>query len=139
MSHDNSQETLQRIIRLYEEYSGQHDGNRIAEAYEYARAAHEQQRRATGEPYIIHPLATAEILTELEVDCDTLVASLLHDTIEDTGISYEELAARFGEDVASLVDGVTKLGRIPYSSKEEFQAKTSAKCSWPWPRISESC
>ncbi len=68
MSQDNSNEILQRIIRLYEEYSGQHDGHRIAEAFEYARAAHEKQRRATGEPYIIHPLAIAEILTELEVD-----------------------------------------------------------------------
>ena len=125
--HETSNEILQRIIRLYEEYSGQHDGQRIADAYEYARAAHEQQRRATGEPYIIHPLATAEILTELEVDADTLIAALLHDTIEDTGISYEEIAARFGEDVAALVDGVTKLGRIPYSSKEEFQAENFRK------------
>ena len=125
--HDNSSEILQRIIRLYEEYSGQHDGQRIVDAYEFARAAHEQQRRVTGEPYIIHPLATAEILTELEVDADTLIAALLHDTIEDTGISYEELAARFGEDVASLVDGVTKLGRIPYSSKEEIQAENFRK------------
>ncbi|NCC75529.1 MAG: bifunctional (p)ppGpp synthetase/guanosine-3',5'-bis(diphosphate) 3'-pyrophosphohydrolase, partial [Clostridia bacterium] len=125
--HDNSNEILQRIIRLYEEYSGQHDGQRIVEAYEFARTAHEQQRRVTGEPYIIHPLATAEILTELEVDADTLIAALLHDTIEDTGISYGELAERFGEDVASLVDGVTKLGRIPYSSKEEIQAENFRK------------
>lgn len=125
--HDNSNEILQRIIRLYEDYSGQHDGQRIRDAYEFARAAHEQQRRVTGEPYIIHPLATAEILTELEVDADTLIASLLHDTIEDTGISYEELASRFGEDVAALVDGVTKLGRIPYSSKEEIQAENFRK------------
>ena len=73
--HDNSSEILQRIIRLYEEYSGQHDGQRIVDAYEFARAAHEQQRRVTGEPYIIHPLATAEILTELEVDADTLIAA----------------------------------------------------------------
>ena len=125
--HDNSQEILQRIITLYENYSGEHDGHRIAEAYEYARTAHEQQRRVTGEPYIIHPLATAEILTELEVDADTLIAALLHDTIEDTGISYDEIASRFGQDVASLVDGVTKLGRIPYSSKEEIQAENFRK------------
>lgn len=125
--HETSNEILQRIIRLYEEYSGQHDGQRIIEAYEFARTAHEQQRRVTGEPYIIHPLATAEILTELEVDADTLIAALLHDTIEDTGISYDELATRFGDDVASLVDGVTKLGRIPYSSKEEIQAENFRK------------
>ena len=124
---DNSQEILQRIITLYESYSGEHDGQRIADAYEYARAAHEQQRRVTGEPYITHPLATAEILTELEVDADTLIAALLHDTIEDTGISYDEIATRFGEDVAALVDGVTKLGRIPYSSKEEIQAENFRK------------
>ncbi len=125
--HDTSSEILKRIISLYETYSGQSDGDRIAKAYEYAKAAHEQQLRATGEPYIIHPLATAEILTELEVDADTLIAALLHDTIEDTGISYEEISAKFGEDVAALVDGVTKLGRIPYSSKEEIQAENFRK------------
>jgi GTP pyrophosphokinase len=109
---DSSEEILNRIVRLYEAYSGRQDGQRIIDAYEFARAAHEKQFRATGEPYIIHPLATAEILTELEVDADTLIAALLHDTIEDTGITCEELAERFGADVAALVDGVTKLGRI---------------------------
>jgi GTP pyrophosphokinase len=124
---DSSEEILNRIVRLYEAYSGRQDGQRIIDAYEFARAAHEKQFRATGEPYIIHPLATAEILTELEVDADTLIAALLHDTIEDTGITCEELAERFGADVAALVDGVTKLGRIPYSSKEEIQAENFRK------------
>jgi len=79
--------------------------------------AHGPQLRKTGEPYIIHPLATTEILTELEVDTDTLVAALLHDTVEDTDVSVSLISELFGEDVALLVDGVTKLGRIPYSSK----------------------
>jgi GTP pyrophosphokinase len=127
-STDNaSREILDRIVRRYEEYSGQHDGERIVKAFEYARDAHEKQQRVTGEPYIIHPLATAEILTELEVDIDTLIAALLHDTIEDTGKSFAEIESLFGKDVASLVDGVTKLGRIPYSSKEEIQAENFRK------------
>lgn len=134
MNHDSvkaidleTEQALRRVVSRYEAYSGKTDGDRIVAAFNYARDAHESQRRATGEPYIIHPLATAEILTELEVDCDTLIAALLHDTIEDTGKSYEELAALFGEDVASLVDGVTKLSRIPYSSKEEIQAENFRK------------
>ncbi|MDD3196999.1 MAG: bifunctional (p)ppGpp synthetase/guanosine-3',5'-bis(diphosphate) 3'-pyrophosphohydrolase [Eubacteriales bacterium] len=124
---DETEPVLQRLIDTYEEYSGASDSHLIREAFNFARQAHQTQRRATGEPYIIHPLATAEILLELEVDCDTLVAALLHDTVEDTGITVEEISERFGEDVAMLVDGVTKLSRIPYSSKEEIQAENFRK------------
>ena len=124
---EETEPVLQRIIETYENYSGADDSYRIRDAFEFARKAHEIQRRATGEPYIIHPLATADILLELEVDCDTLVAALLHDTVEDTGITVEEIAEHFGEDVAMLVDGVTKLSRIPYSSKEEIQAENFRK------------
>ncbi len=119
---------LGTIIKRYKSYSGDEDaGAQIIRAYEYALQAHAEQRRATGEPYIIHPLAVAEILTELEVDCDTLVAALLHDTVEDTYKTIEDIQADFGENIASLVDGVTKLSRIPYSSKEEIQAENFRK------------
>ena len=115
------------ILERYRAYAGEQGCDRIQAAFDYAVQAHETQRRATGEPYIIHPLAVAEILTELEVDSDTLVAALLHDTVEDTAITLDEVSANFGEEVASLVDGVTKLSRIPYSSKEEIQAENFRK------------
>lgn len=102
-------------------------GPRLAEAYRYARTAHATQTRANGDPYIGHPLSVASILTELEVDCDTLVAALLHDIVEDTSQDLHEIETRFGATVAHLVDGVTKLGRIPYSSKEELQVENLRK------------
>jgi GTP diphosphokinase / guanosine-3',5'-bis(diphosphate) 3'-diphosphatase len=118
---------LQTILERFKNYSGNGDTSNIVKAYQYAVEAHGQQRRATGEPYISHPLAVAEILTELEVDSDTLSAALLHDTVEDTGKTIEEIQEVFGEDIAALVDGVTKLSRIPYSSKEEIQAENFRK------------
>ena len=118
---------LEQILERYKSYSGGQESAKIAEAYAYAIEAHGTQQRATGEPYIIHPLAVAAILTELEVDEDTLAAALLHDTVEDTGKTIEEIKNLFGEDVAELVDGVTKLSRIPYSSKEEIQAENFRK------------
>ena len=99
----------------------------IRRAFVFAYKAHRSQKRKSGEPYIIHPIATAQILTELEVDADTLVAAFLHDTVEDTEVTQELITEVFGEDVALLVDGVTKLGRIPYSSKEEQQAENMRK------------
>ena len=118
---------LANILEKYRHYAGDAGTELIIRAYEYALQAHEDQRRVTGEPYIIHPLAVALILTELEVDSETLAAALLHDTVEDTSKTNEEIETTFGADVAALVDGVTKLGRIPYSSKEEIQAENFRK------------
>ena len=118
---------LNTIIQRYLAYTGEDSADDILRAYDYALSAHAEQRRATGEPYIIHPLAVAEILTELEVDKDTLIAALLHDTVEDTSKTIDDIKADFGEDISSLVDGVTKLSRIPYSSKEEIQAENFRK------------
>ncbi len=119
--------TLEQILQRFKRYTGGQSGEKIAAAYIYASMAHKSQLRATGEPYIIHPLAVAAILTDLEVDEDTLAAALLHDTIEDTGKTAEDIKAAFGDDVAALVDGVTKLSRIPFSSKEEIQAENFRK------------
>jgi GTP pyrophosphokinase len=118
---------LDQILQRFSRYTGGQTGEKIARAYTFAIEAHGAQQRATGEPYIIHPLAVAAILTDLEVDEDTLTAALLHDTVEDTGITVDEIKAAFGDDVAALVDGVTKLSRIPYSSKEEIQAENFRK------------
>ncbi|MHB1485691.1 MAG: RelA/SpoT family protein [Saccharofermentanales bacterium] len=115
------------VIERYKAYSSKQNVDRLVEAYRWAYQAHGEQKRANGEPYMIHPVATAEILIELEVDEDTLIASLLHDTVEDTVKSVEDIETSFGTDVANLVNGVTKLSKIPYSSKEETQAENFRK------------
>ncbi|MCX5975645.1 MAG: bifunctional (p)ppGpp synthetase/guanosine-3',5'-bis(diphosphate) 3'-pyrophosphohydrolase [Coprothermobacterota bacterium] len=91
----------------------------VRRAYEYASQAHANQKRNSGEPYINHPLAVASILTELEVDEPTLLAALLHDVVEDTGATLEEISQEFGAEAATLVDGVTKISGINYASQEE--------------------
>jgi GTP pyrophosphokinase len=95
--------------------------------YEVANKAHEGQRRASGESYIEHPLAVAGILADLEMDRQTIAAALLHDVVEDTSITTEQVASEFGDEIANLVDGVTKLTRIPYQSKEEAQVENLRK------------
>ncbi|MFY9176265.1 MAG: bifunctional (p)ppGpp synthetase/guanosine-3',5'-bis(diphosphate) 3'-pyrophosphohydrolase [Caldicoprobacterales bacterium] len=100
---------------------------KIKEAYTFAENAHKSQLRSSGEPYIIHPLEVALILMDLGLDVDTIVAGLLHDVVEDTGVPVEELTVLFGAEVADLVDGVTKLGKIAYKTKEEQQAENLRK------------
>ena len=100
---------------------------RLTRAFEIARSAHEGQVRNTGEPYLIHPLAVAKILADMELDCDSLVGALLHDVVEDTEMTTEDVAAEFGEGVATIVDGVTKLGKIQYTTKEEQQVENLRK------------
>lgn len=99
----------------------------IKRAYLKAESYHEGQMRKSGEPYLVHPVEVAKILAELGMDENTIVAGLLHDTVEDTSYSEAELKADFGEEVALLVDGVTKLGNIVYESKEERQAENLRK------------
>lgn len=99
----------------------------IKRAYQKAESYHEGQLRKSGEPYLVHPVEVAKILAELGMDENTIVAGLLHDTVEDTSYSEEELKADFGEEVALLVDGVTKLGSLVFESKEERQAENLRK------------
>jgi guanosine-3',5'-bis(diphosphate) 3'-pyrophosphohydrolase len=99
----------------------------VVRAYEYAAAAHEGQMRKSGEPYITHPVAVATELAELGLDTPTIVAALLHDVVEDTPASRDEIESYFGPDVAHLVDGVTKLDRLQVESKQEQQAETLRK------------
>ncbi|MCX7891226.1 MAG: bifunctional (p)ppGpp synthetase/guanosine-3',5'-bis(diphosphate) 3'-pyrophosphohydrolase [Burkholderiales bacterium] len=103
------------------------DLERIEEAYRFSNAAHRGQFRQSGEPYISHPVAVAGILSEWQLDAQTLAAALLHDVMEDSHVSKDELAARFGKPVAELVDGVSKLDRIEFQSAQEAQAENFRK------------
>jgi guanosine-3',5'-bis(diphosphate) 3'-pyrophosphohydrolase len=99
----------------------------LKQAYQIARDAHEGQMRTSGEPYITHPVAVARILAEMRLDHETLMAALLHDTIEDTHVTKEDLAERFGESVAELVEGVSKLDKLKFRDKKEAQAENFRK------------
>ncbi len=115
--------TLRKIRETYAE----NDCEMLVRAYEYAKAAHVNQKRASGEPYFIHPCAVAEILMELGLDAATIAAALLHDVIEDTASTEEDIRREFGEEVLALVSGVTKLERIVFKSQEDAEAENFRK------------
>ena len=114
------------LARAKEKYNEQ-DYKLISDAYDFASRAHKDQHRASGEPYIVHPSSVALILIDLNMDAATIAAALLHDTVEDTSCEYSDIERQFGREVANLVDGVTKLSRINFSSKEEQQAESLRK------------
>ncbi len=117
----------QAIYEKIKEYDISADFDLITRAYEYALKAHQGQMRFSGEPYIIHPVEVALILTKIEMDVPSICAALLHDVVEDTDASYASILAEFGEEIAVLVDGVTKLSRINFKSREEAQAENLRK------------
>lgn len=117
----------QELIEKIKTYHPSDDFSMIEKAYKLAVDAHKDQKRKSGEPYIIHPLKVAYILAELELDMETIVAGILHDVIEDTEYSYEDISNLFSEEIAALVDGVTKLGKLSYTTKEEVQAENYRK------------
>jgi GTP pyrophosphokinase len=108
-------------------YLSREDLARCGEAVVFAAKAHVNQKRLSGEPYIIHTIRVASILADMELDCQTLIAALLHDVLEDTEISTDSLEDSFGEEVRVLVDGVTKLGKLPFKSFEDYQAENLRK------------
>ncbi|GAA0101916.1 MAG: bifunctional (p)ppGpp synthetase/guanosine-3',5'-bis(diphosphate) 3'-pyrophosphohydrolase [Paraclostridium bifermentans] len=118
---------LQELIEKIKKYAPNGDLDLIEKAYYYGKKAHEGQLRKSGEPYFIHPIAVANILCDMELDMQTIAAGLLHDVVEDTEFTYEDIKNDFGEEIADLVDGVTKLGQIKYKSKEETQAENLRK------------
>ncbi len=117
-------ELKKRIQRYYPDIK---DWELVDKAYNFSLEAHSGQLRESGESYITHPIGVAMLLTELELDLVTIIAGLLHDVVEDTPVTLEEIRGEFGEEVASLVDGVTKLSRLDFTSKEEQQAETLRK------------
>ena len=119
--------TIEMIIQKILSDDRQYDLSKIISAYEFAAKAHEGQKRSSGQPYIVHPLAVAYILLELGMDTDTVCGALLHDVVEDTDATLDDLKKRFGQDVAMLVDGVTKLSKIPTSTKEQQAAENIRK------------
>ena len=115
------------LIEKIKTYHPSNDFSMVEKAYKLAVDAHKDQKRKSGEPYIIHPLKVAYILAELELDMESIVAGILHDIIEDTEYSYEDISNMFSEEIAALVDGVTKLGKLSYTTKEEVQAENYRK------------
>ncbi len=115
------------LIGQIKTYLPEEAATTVEKAYRFAQAAHEGQKRVSGAEYISHPLGVAKILADLQLDAVTIGAALLHDVVEDTAVSAEELEKQFGKEVAMLVDGVTKLSRIEYKSKEEQQLENYRK------------
>ena len=119
--------TIEKIIARVKEYNPTADTERIMNAYNLCVEAHGDQLRNSGEPYYIHPLEVSYILADMELDCDTVIVGLLHDVIEDTPYGYEKVKSEFGEQVAYLVEGVTKLEKIKSTSREEAQIENLRK------------
>ena len=124
---ETKQEHYESMMQAITRYAPSADLEVIQRAYEYADEKHKNQLRKSGEPYIIHPLAVAEIVAEIGLDTDAITAALLHDCLEDTDASFEEISRMFGETVANLVEGVTKLTRVQYSTMEEQQMENLRK------------
>ncbi|MGX4669703.1 RelA/SpoT family protein [Cerasibacillus sp. JNUCC 74] len=119
--------TIDNILNKASQYLTEEDTAFIRKAYEFAEKAHADQFRKSGEPYIIHPVQVAGILTELGMDAETIAGGFLHDVVEDTDVTLEAIEEAFNHEVAMLVDGVTKLGKIKYKSKEAQQAENHRK------------
>ena len=120
---DGFEEFYEKIKKIYSDSELEN----IRHAYEVAKQAHKAQLRRSGEPYIIHPIAVAGILADLGMDSQSLIAALLHDTVEDTELTNEDIVKNFGEEIAQLVDGVTKLAKVPTETKAEAQAENIRK------------
>lgn len=128
IDNEKTEYNLDTLIKKFEAYHNiPSDAELIRKAYAYAAEKHKTQVRKSGEPYITHPLRVACTIADLGLDAQSVCAALLHDVIEDTDSTYDEVAQRFGETVAMLVDGVTKLGKIPTTSKEEQQIENLRK------------
>ena len=121
------EEKYRNFINKIKTYIPHADEKRIRDAYDCAIGAHEGQKRRDGSDYVTHPVAVAEVVAEMELDTDSVISALLHDCIEDTEFGYDKIKAKFGKEVADIVEGVSKLTRMPYASKEEAQIESLRK------------
>src|SRR5215213_7533110 len=126
-SAERHYESFEELLSEVEEYNPDVDRDLLERAYRFACEAHEGQQRRSGEDFVLHPIGVAKILAELGSDESTLAAGLVHDVVEDTPATIEEVRAEFGDDVATLVEGVTKLTRIQFQSREQAQAENYRK------------
>jgi GTP pyrophosphokinase len=117
----------QELVQSVQSYNPKADAAMLAKAYEFSRKVHEGQKRCSGDPYFIHPVEVAAILAQMQLDAASIAAGLLHDTVEDTLIPIDEIKKEFGPEISLLVDGVTKLSKIKFSSSEEKQAENFRK------------
>lgn len=118
---------LKDIIDKIQKYNPKANVDIVKRAYEYAEKYHEKEKRVSGEPYIIHPLNTAYILAELNMDVNTIAAALLHDVVEDTQVSIDKIKENFGEEVAMLVEGVTNMSRLNFKTREDYDSENVRK------------
>ena len=118
---------FEELVRKIRENTHNMDLGRIRAAYEMAKMAHAGQKRKDGSPYVTHCIAAADISVDIGLDEDSIIAALLHDVIEDTSLTHDDIAKQFGTAVADIVEGVTKLTRVQYTSKEDEQAENLRK------------
>ena len=121
------QKLWNQLLKRLKQYGRPYNMDLISKAYDLAWEAHENQKRVSGEPYIIHPVNVSYILADMGMDSECICAALLHDVVEDTPVTLTELQERFGKEISLLVDGVTKLGKVPLTTKEEQQAENVRK------------
>ena len=116
MENDAIKGKIDNVINLVKEHNPKTDTDLILKAYRLARHAHKNQKRLSGEEYVIHPISVAYILAQMQLDIETIVAAILHDIIEDTDYSYDYIKEEFTENIGELVEGVTRIGRIEFQS-----------------------
>ncbi|HMA91130.1 MAG TPA: HD domain-containing protein, partial [Polyangiaceae bacterium] len=118
---------LEALVQRVKSYHPSADAELIEKAYHYSELAHREQTRKSGEPYFVHPSRVSEIISELKLDTASVCAGLLHDVVEDTLSGIDDIRRDFGDEIAQLVDGVTKLGKINFTSREDRQAESFRK------------
>src|SRR5262245_63059644 len=126
-THEKHQELIDELIADVAEYNADVDRDLISRAFTFAARAHEGQYRRSGEDFVLHPWGAAKICAQLRLDDETIAAALLHDVVEDTNIGIDEVRAEFGDEIANLVEGVTKLTRIQFQSREHAEAENYRK------------
>lgn len=124
---ENINHTIEEVLETVKKSNRRADLKLIKRAYEFAKDKHKDQLRRSGEPYIIHPIQVAYILSTLGLDHSTICAALLHDVIEDTDVTLEDIAKEFSPEIAEMVDGVTKLSKLNYTSEQEQQVENYRK------------